>query len=303
MKMRLKILLSVFFLTFGSLAYCGEVQDLVIADDIAKLKALFQANPALVNEKDTNGWTPLHYAINLHQKDIIQLLLDDHADVSIQQAAAIGDSARVNALLKADPRLVNSKDPAGCTALHYAIFLGHKSVVELLLANKAHVNGEQGSGNTPLLEAAWRGDPNIAELLLTNNADVNAKNEEGYTPLHTAALMGEAGVAKLLIANGADVNARANDGETPLHSAGRSLHGEDVAKLLLANGANINAKDSKGETPLNLAIICGQTNLARFLRQRGGEATTPANSTTLRQSTNISKADIKAVLDPVGKTR
>src|ERR1039458_5919727 len=52
-------------------------------------------------------------------------------------AAWKGDVVRVQMLLKDHPDLVVSKDIRGGTALHFAIYGGHKDVAELLLARQA----------------------------------------------------------------------------------------------------------------------------------------------------------------------
>src|SRR3989442_10148758 len=73
----------------------------------------------------------------------------------IGNAAARGDLAKVQALLKNNPDLVSSKGDNGNTPLHWAALNGHKDVAELLLANGANVNSRKKNGDTPLHFAAW----------------------------------------------------------------------------------------------------------------------------------------------------
>ena len=49
-------------LVWSCLAFCGEIHDAAEDGDLEKVKALLKANPDLVNSKDTNGMTPLHFA-------------------------------------------------------------------------------------------------------------------------------------------------------------------------------------------------------------------------------------------------
>src|ERR1700733_2777811 len=82
------------------------------------------------------------------------------------KAAGDGDLEKVKTLLKDKPKLVLSKDAAGSTALHWAMYAGHKDVVELLLANNAPVNARDNDGETPLRRAAAKGHRDAAKLLL-----------------------------------------------------------------------------------------------------------------------------------------
>ncbi len=93
---------------------------------------------------------------------------------SILHAAKRGDLEKIRALLEANPNLVFSKDiKEGLTPLHWASYMGHKDVVELLLGNKADVNaaGSKG-GQTPLLLAAAEGHKGVTELLLAKGASM-----------------------------------------------------------------------------------------------------------------------------------
>jgi ankyrin repeat protein len=56
----------------------------------------------------------------------------------IHDAALRGDLEKVQALLKADPALVSSKDDSGRTPLHAAAVVGHKDVVDLLCQHGGH---------------------------------------------------------------------------------------------------------------------------------------------------------------------
>jgi ankyrin repeat protein len=87
-------------------------------------------------------------------------------------AAANGNLAKVQSLLKDHPDLVFSHNNLGATALHWASANGHEDVARFLLANKANINARTNDGHTPLHWAAWNGHKELAKLLLTNKADV-----------------------------------------------------------------------------------------------------------------------------------
>src|ERR1017187_10157216 len=134
-------------LVWSSLAFCGEIHNAANAGDLGKITALLKDNPDLVSSKDTNGRTPLFYAVTAGQKDVMEFLLADKADV-------------------------NAKDNGGRTILHWVSGTHDKNTVEFLLANKADVNARANDGSTPLDWAvnnngnAKNGNTNVMELLL-----------------------------------------------------------------------------------------------------------------------------------------
>lgn len=152
----------------------------------------------------------------------------------LHDAAAIGDLDRVKQLIAGGVD-VNVKDTARLTALDYATFMNHQSVVETLIASGANVNATDGTtGLTPLHMAAKLGHRSLAELLIANGADIEARADGGVTPLHWAALMGLKPLAELLIAKGANVNVKDRAGATPLEWA--KAHASMV-ELLKRHGA------------------------------------------------------------------
>ncbi|MBU0516551.1 MAG: ankyrin repeat domain-containing protein [Proteobacteria bacterium] len=83
-------------------------------------------------------------------------------------AAAMNDLDKVQALIRADPKLMDTTDPDGQTALHLAT---------------RHVYGE------------------LADRLLHRGADVFAKTAEGLTPLDLAVRHGSRWVGRLILSH------------------------------------------------------------------------------------------------------
>ena len=66
------------------------------------------------------------------------------------EAAKQGDLAQLKAVLQSHPELINQRDSSGATALHYAAFGGHRSLVEELVKQGADINARDGKfGATP----------------------------------------------------------------------------------------------------------------------------------------------------------
>jgi ankyrin repeat protein len=168
-----------------------------------------------VNEKNPDGYTPLHFANNIEDnKEFTKLLIDNGAEV-------------------------NAKSKRGATPLHVAASTrnGRTDIAELLVANGAEVNAKNTMGRTPLHEtAAWSTDIGLIELLIDKGADVNTKDNEGITPLHSAVATGRKDIVELLIIKGAEVNAKNRWGRTPLTWAVKGPN-EEIVELLREHGA------------------------------------------------------------------
>src|SRR5260221_14763981 len=86
----------------------------------------------------------------------------------IHDVVALGRIARVQAILRADPKLINARDDLKQTPLHIAAHRGSGAIVQLLLDNGADVNATAINNLTPLHLASL---PSIVKLLLDYRAD------------------------------------------------------------------------------------------------------------------------------------
>lgn len=228
---------------FNVISYIGK-------PDAEKAKKLIEQDPTLVNAKDKNGATPLHYGMILNSKELMDLVISKGADV-------------------------NSKDKDGATPLINATEIGCKEAIESLISKGADVNAK-GNGGTPLYIAVlFSGtDTNkykeLIEFLISKGADVNATSDSvlGITPLHWAP---NKEIADLLISHGAKVNANNNPAHvTPLHYAVSSKKpSKDLVEFLISKGADVNAKDYQGQTPLDTAKKKGNTEITDILIKNG----------------------------------
>ena len=116
-------------------------------------------------------------------------LLDRGAEYSITVAAALGDEARVEALLDGGAGAANRSEACGKRPLSAAAERGHEHIVRLLLQAGADPNLPEGP-NCPRGFALWgaarHGRRAIAELLLAAGADANAEVESSGTPTSAA---------------------------------------------------------------------------------------------------------------------
>ncbi|XP_011704238.1 PREDICTED: ankyrin-2-like [Wasmannia auropunctata] len=120
----------------------------------------------VVNFKDTDGRTSLHYAVNNGNIDIVSILLKNGAEVT---------------------EITNKSN----TPLHIASSKGFKEVVEVLLqyVNRDKVNGfidakTASDDTTSLHVAAKNGFLEVVKSLLQHGATYNIENKEGKTPIN-----------------------------------------------------------------------------------------------------------------------
>jgi ankyrin repeat protein len=158
----------------------------------------------------------------------------DGRALDLFEAAAIGDRARVDELLAADPASAAAVTPDGFTALHLAAFFaGDSDIARALLGAGAPVDVHAANDMrvTPLGSAAAAGARDVASALLDAGADANAAQAGGYTPLHSAAANGDPALVDMLLAHGAEAARVADDGRTPADFAAERGHPELAERL------------------------------------------------------------------------
>ncbi len=213
-----------------------------------------------INDLDTSsGLSALHLAVKTQRQDLVEALLNHHADIQTR-AAEVDDMP-----------------------LHIAARLSDTAITRLLLNRGANVDaithiGPRGDpsrmGDTALHEASRNSDEDIARLLIENNANVQLGNRRRLTPLHLAAEAGNVHICKLLLDNGANIDHPDRIGATPLHLAVKSGK-QDVVQLLLDRGAQVDAKSRSGTTPLFSAVAKGYKNITSMLIEAGADANSP----------------------------
>src|SRR2546425_7811218 len=117
-----------------------EFIDAVKRGDLARVRELVKANPALLNSRTKRGLSPVLVALYSGQKVAAANLIAMGADLDVHDAAAAGRLDRVRTLVERDPTLANAVSAEGFPPMGLAAYLGHEEVVEYLISKGADVN-------------------------------------------------------------------------------------------------------------------------------------------------------------------
>ncbi|CAH3183153.1 unnamed protein product, partial [Porites evermanni] len=222
----------------------------------------------MLDERNRDGETALHAAVEGGYVDIVQLCLEKGANVRSRRA--------------------NLAHP-----LHIAAINGHVEIAKCLMQHHAKIEARNVNHETPLHKAAASNKPRMVELLLEKGADIECLDKDNYTPLLVAASEGHTNVVQLLLNRGANLKAKDTQDKTaiflaaeencidtlreilkhgdakvlvdecdlyentPLHVAAKKGYAL-VTEALLSHDARIDARNEDENTPLHLAAENGK---------------------------------------------
>lgn len=236
----------------------------------------------------TAGWTPLHKASEQGDLQMMQLLLENGADIEARSpkkflpyksiASKLRRSSEVDlpSTDDDDTEEENSNSSSagnGWTPLLRAASTGLEEATRLLLSHGPNIEARSPSNATPLSLAAEKHHLPIIDLLLSRAANPNAADDFGWQPLHRIQVLPSGNECALgLLNSGADINARCVKGMTPLHYAVERCN-ESMVRLLLQTqpAADLEAQDVAKRTPLHLAIDCRLEGMVHLLLECGAD--------------------------------
>jgi ankyrin repeat protein len=260
---------------------------------------------------DNNGVTPFELALRENSPVLPALITEETALQSDSQGntalhiavAAHADTA-IPGLILDRKALVNARNKAGDTALHFAVRDDLRDIGELLIARGADIfannaNGESplylsfpekippgkvrewivnpvtilardGGGNSILHYAAqWKLDAHIP-MIVSKGINPNVPNAMGEPPLFMAVKADSRNTVLALLAAGAHIDARDSQGNNSLHAAVR-WNAVNAAQTLISRAANVNAHALNGKTPLHDSIRWGIIRMETLLIGNGAD--------------------------------
>ena len=153
-----------------------EFYDSAVFGELAKLKSMYQADPAILHSVDEYGFTALHGVASEEHIDIAEWLIKQGINPNV-------------------------KNDDGITPLHLAAY---PEMVELLCSLGANIDAQANNGYTPLMNNAVEPDTEeVMEALLELGAKINVKDKKGRTAFDLSNMRGEDEKVKLLKTYGA----------------------------------------------------------------------------------------------------
>jgi ankyrin repeat protein len=184
----------------------------------------------------------------------------------LEEYIQTGNSAELNALLIANPKLAGIQTSHRVSPLMLCCYYKQPELSEIILK---HVE------NLTFFEAAALGKKDIIEEALVENPElVQSFSDDGFNPLGLASYFGNEDVVRLLLLKGADPNVSSRNGYNvyPIHSAVAANY-DMIAKMLIEAGANVNVVQMSGVTPLHSAANNGNIDLLIVLLEAGANVT------------------------------
>ncbi len=221
-----------------------EFFEAINSGNINKVKMDLNNNALLLEETNERGLTPLLFAAEADQTEIVKFLIKKGANIRF-------------------------KNGRGYQAIHFASKNGNLETVKLLVDAGVSVNEKMADGTMPINFAAQSGDYKTAIYLEENGADIMAIVSNNANLLMWSAMGGNTALYDRYEAKGVSRDLRDNDGDGPLHWAASGESGEMVKHLVNKMNYDINEKNNKGATSIQIGLEWGKLNTTKAFFELG----------------------------------
>ena len=214
--------------------------------------------------------TPFCAARYYRREAIAEYLWEKGSTLDVFRAAFLGDHARVERELAAEPDLLNAEDHLDeiyyVPLLSFAVAGGHADLASFLINRGASV-APYSAQLIGLAAKAARKD--LIDALLAGGADLRVVGVGVFVQVSDLTLLAD------LLGKGLSANRRDDNGFPPLVYVSRGDKGEHPEKvqLLLDHGAEVNAIGPHGKTALHYAATAGHLRVSQLLLERGADPT------------------------------
>ena len=259
--------------------------------------------------KSDIGYTPLFYAAEGGDAEVVRLLIGRDADV--HHVARGGTTALQLAIWRSDLEVIRLLAAAGARTdsrqFALAVMRSTPETVKLLLTLGADPNAipardPRRSGPQhppPIIAATQRGDVAVLRALIEAGADVHAQDHNGWSALRWA---GQAGSrrqdqkmkAVVAVLEGAGARDQAGNNAAALLAAVLRKDSAGV-KEALRSGADPNARDNSGVPPLVHAARLGPVGVVEALVRAGADVNANPEHRTTPLINAINGGDLETV--------
>ncbi|RTL05978.1 hypothetical protein EKK58_07130 [Candidatus Dependentiae bacterium] len=168
--------------------------------NVDQAKYILDAFPHVLNQKDIDEQTPLHFAIIYNENDEIVNFLLTCKNLDVTAKNITDDTAAMYALYKNkidafkkiiayDKKVINIPNHDGQTPLHYLIKFRENiaPLAYFLIEHGANLNIKDKDGNTPLHYAVMQQDEKLVDLIIKKNPALEKiTNNNNETPFQIA---------------------------------------------------------------------------------------------------------------------
>lgn len=209
-----------------------------------------------------NGETMLINAIKEKNDDIVNLLIENGADVNIKSDdcqrtalmwASLSGRLDYVKLLFNHGALLDLQDRDDCPALLNATYNCHEDVVEFLINNGASLDVVDDEKYSALMWAVQKQQFKIIKLLVKKGASLDLQNEFGITALMLAATE-DFEILQFLVNSGVNLDIQNKKGFTAIMESSQFGRHEEV-ELFIKNGASITFKCNDGLNAYGHAVL------------------------------------------------
>jgi len=255
--------------------------------------AIRNGGHALVNERDAEGNTPLHIAVEAPRNEIgtMAVLLDNKADVNamndllaipLHYAALRKHNWRaVITLLIEHGATIDAITATSKTPLFFACEMNRKEAIETYLCYQADRTKVDAEGNTVFhallrtegrdmiklecLDVLVANDPN-EDILNRNASPIMNANMENFTPAHYCCIQNLPRCLARLMEWKVDINRRGGkNNDTCLHLACLHGHAEMLQTIIHYEPLQLDAQNNERNTALHICAMGGRIECASAL--------------------------------------
>jgi len=218
-----------------------------------------------INQKDNEGYTPLHDAVLLSEHNLTKMLIQNGADPTIRTEEGMN---ALELCIEYDNNLKNSEVKIKTTI---------RRNIKTLLDSGMSLNDTSLDGKSYLRKAIEKNNLYLLKLAIAEKTDFTLVDKEKNQLIHYAAEEINMNVIKMLACNGVDINAKNSESKNPLMIlAQKGFLSEDLLRFAIDKGLDVNSQDKQGNTILHYAVAklqLGNNHLIKVLLERGADAT------------------------------